>query len=142
MTDAQIEAAARALVECTKLSEAKWSDLPDWAKEECRGVARAALESAEKVAHKDRWYADEECSFESPDDAAESACLSLGESIVLSENVSFGEERWQMAPVTYPEGELCPCGKPEGCDDFLGMECKADRGEVRRWADLPKEWQR
>ena len=62
MRDEQIEAAAMALVDCLKLSEAKWADLPDWAKEECRGFARAALEAAEAVA----WQPIETLEFNDP----------------------------------------------------------------------------
>ena len=106
-----------------------------------REAVKAALEAAERVAPKDRWYSDEESSYESPDDAAECASLSLGESIALSENVTLSEDRWQVVPVTDRDA-LCPCGKPEGCGDFLGRECEADHGEIRRWSGLPKEWRR
>ena len=141
-TDEQIEVVAEALWQAESIRASDRPRLEDWADagddvhKKWRFMARAALASL-----KDRWYSDEESSYESPDDAAECASLSLGESIALSENVTLSEDRWQVVPVTDRDA-LCPCGKPEGCGDFLGVDCEAVRDKAWRWSDLPKEWRR
>ena len=146
-TDEQIEAVAEALWQAESIRASDRPRLEDWADagddvhKKWRFMARAALEAAERVAPKDRWFSDEESAYESPGEAAEAACLTLGQSIVLSENVSLNEERWQLVPVT-DNDVLCPCGKPEGCGDFLGVDCDAVRDKAWRWIDLPKEWRR
>ena len=127
-TDEQIEAAANVLFHNWPRERASLSDLRELA-----GQVLAALQG--------RWYADDENGYESPDEAAGACSLALGQSIVLSENVSLGEDRWQLVPVTDGDA-LCPCGKPEGCGDFLGVDCDAVRDKAWRWSDLPKEWQR
>ena len=139
MTDERVDAAAEAM--CRDIAGMPWNDAPEPVRGYLRRLARAALEAAERVAPKDRWYSDEESSYESPDEAAGACSLALGQSIVLSENVSLSEDRWQCVPVTDRDA-LCPCGKPEGCGDFLGVNCEAVRDKAWRWIDLPKEWRR
>ena len=136
MTDPQIEAAAEAAWRAAYHWPKGWDEVAVGDRDHWRKIARAALEAL-----KGRWFSDEESGYENPDDAADAYGLTLGQSIVLSENATLAEERWQLVPVT-DTGELCPCGKPEGCGDSLGMKCEAVRDEVRRWSELPKEWQR
>ena len=35
-----------------------------------------------------------------------------------------------------------PCGRADGCADFLGVDCQADRCEAMRVQDLPEEWRK
>ena len=35
-----------------------------------------------------------------------------------------------------------PCGRADGCADFLGVDCQADRCEAMRVQDLPNEWRK
>lgn len=138
-SDEQIEVAAEAAYLGMRKRNKPWSMVSAWEKAEWRLATRAALEAAEATTPKERWFGDENGSYETVAEALE--CAPLCTTIVLSEIVEIAENRWQLVPVTNKD-ELCPCGKPEGCGDFLGMECQADRDKPWRWGDLPKEWQR
>lgn len=152
-TKAEIEAAALAIRNMLGLSAPIRATGADQAENlmnaaECAplfAAAEAALAAADAVAPKrEEWFVDtspdlqpEECNIEQPRDAFD--CAPLGSIAKLQRCAVLATEEWQLVPVT-ATGDLCPCGKPEGCGDFLGVACDADRDEVRLWAELPEEW--
>ena len=96
----------------------------------CAGAARPVYAA---------WYSDDACSYESARDAFTGD--PPGTRFTLSECATIDVAEWQLVPVTVA-GQPCPCGRADGCADFLGVDCQADRCEAMRVQNLPEEWRK
>lgn len=88
------------------------------------------------------WFVDRsdeygEGGHESPADALAERCL--GDTIQLEEWSVVDLAIWQLVPVE-EDGKPCRCGKPQGCGDFLGVDCHADREQPIKLDELPEKW--
>ena len=65
--------------------------------------------------------------------------LSPGDWVEIEECTVVRRDVWQLVPVE-ESGAICRCGKSEGCGDFLGAGCHAERAQPMKVDELPEGW--